>query len=447
MSLEQPGFSHKAGLACLLLVVAARGVTHAQLASGDDAAVPAVTASEPAPAEHESGRAGEAYATDVLGHPVNVPARDRGDTMAIDLGATLYTPKIGNSEFSPIGSFYYLGDWEDRRLRAQISGLVNDVEFAERFHGFEAIARVENDDRRLFGEAETVSGEKLKDTELEWGQESLWLGPGWALDLAPFNVDNQLRIQLFYRAQYEHFASTSKTDPDLPVPHDTWVHGPSLRVRVDGLQRNLLEIPQYGYAFGLDAEGLRRDRWDPEPAQSPGHRGPLTDLGDRDFLKISGYGLLAGGLPYLSDRNGVSGQLHVGWAPEGTLDRFSAFRIGGGPLPRESDDLTRLDYPGALFDQFMSDQYLLATLSYRYELFFFMYLRASVTFFHGRIVSLDDTTESTRFRTLGGEIPSAAVISGFPWDSSVELEYDYDTRLVRGGTGGSQVLLMWSKEL
>ncbi len=434
----------RAWLFCALwLVPWVAGRAQTSVGSGDGAAR---VESSPSATEHESGQAGEAYETEFLGKEVKIPARDRGDTMAVALGATLYAPKIGDTQFSPVGSFYYLGDWDQRRLRAQLSGLVNDLEFAERYRGFEAIVRVGNDDRRLFGEAETVSGEELRDTELEWGRETLWLGPGWAFDLAPFAVDNQLRIQLFYRGEYQHFTRTDRTDPELAAPVDTWVHGPSLRVRVDGLQRNLLELPQSGYAFGLDAEFLRRDRWNRRVAQVEGHRDPLKEAGDRDFMKLSGYALLAGRLPFLSDRHGFTGQLHVGWAPQGTLDRFSGFRLGGGPLPRESDDLTRLTYPGALFDQFIADEYVLGTASYRLELTFFMYLRASITLFQGRIVSLNEATGATRFRSLTGEIPSVAIVSGFPWKSTLEVEYDYDTRLVRGGTGGSQVLVMWSKQ-
>ncbi len=422
------------------------GLVQPQSSSAGAVDVPTASQPEPAPAEHESGQAGEPYQTEILGEQVNIEARDRGDTMAVALGATLYAPKIGDTQFSPLGSFYYLGDWEDEhRLRAQISGLVNDLEFAQRFHGFEAIVRLGNDDRRLFGEAETVSGEELDDTELKWGYETLWLGPGWALDISPFNVDNQLRIQLFYRGEYQHFNRTDQTSPDIAVPLDTWVHGPSLRVRHDALQRNLLELPQSGYAFGLDAEFLRRDRWNQQPAAVEGHRDPLTELGDRNFMKLRGYVVGASRLPWLSDRHGITGQIHLGWAPQGTLDRYSGFRVGGGPLPREADDLIRLTYPGALFDQFIADEYVLATASYRYELTFFMYLRASITLFQGRIVSIEESTGNAHFRSLTGEVPSVALVSGFFWDSTLEVEYDYDTRLVRGDRGGSQVLVMWSK--
>jgi len=89
------------------------------------------------------------------------------------------------------------------------------------------------------------------------------------------------------------------------------------------------------------------------------------------------------GIPWLSGRHRFVGYLHGGVSPMGKLDRFSAFRAGGGPFPNETDDLYRLPYPGALFNDFPVSDYVVGTLEYRLELLFFMYLHLRGTFAWG----------------------------------------------------------------
>ena len=38
------------------------------------------------------------------------------------------------------------------------------------------------------------------------------------------------------------------------------------------------------------------------------------------------------------------------------------------------------------------------------------------------------------------------VTSGFVWESTLQVGYDYETGLARGGEGGHQLLALWSKQ-
>jgi hypothetical protein len=82
----------------------------------------------------------------------------------------------------------------------------------------------------------------------------------------------------------------------------------------------------------------------------------------RDFLKLSGYLIGVTGIPWLSERHRLVGYLHGGVSLVGRLDRFSAFRAGGGPFPSETDDLYRLPYPGALFNDFPVSDYVVGAI-------------------------------------------------------------------------------------
>ena len=85
--------------------------------------------------------------------------------------------------------------WADRSVRAVLSGLVNDVDYAERFgdDGFEALVHVDNT-TIPFPTTEIVDGKNLEFTALTWGFSNLWLGAGWCLPLPPGEFDNDLHV-------------------------------------------------------------------------------------------------------------------------------------------------------------------------------------------------------------------------------------------------------------
>jgi hypothetical protein len=200
-----------------------------------------------------------------------------------------------------------------------------------------------------------------------------------------------------------------------------------------------MELPHRGLAAGIDVEFARRDSW------SDANYGGATFTRDetRDYLKLSGYFIAATGLPGLSERNRLLFSFYGGSAPVGTLDRFSSYRIGGGPLPSETDDLFRQVYPGAMFNQFPAAEYLIGSAEYRRELLFFLYLHLRSTF---AWVNREIFT-TRRLKTLenSGEAFTAAFTSGFLWESVLSLEYAYDTSVLRNGQSGSNITIIWAK--
>ncbi len=160
-------------------------------------------------------------------------------------------------------------------------------------------------------------------------------------------------------------------------------------------------------------------------------------------MKFSGYLLGAFGIPGLSERNRVLVSAYGGFAPGNNLDRFSAFRIGGGPFPTETDDLWRVSYPGAMFDQFPVSDYVVGTVEYRRELLFFLYLHLRETFAWANRDVL--TQRNLKFSEDHGQTFSVGITSGFFWHSQLYLEYAHDTGILRNGPEGESWLVVWSK--
>ena len=204
-----------------------------------------------------------------------------------------------------------------------------------------------------------------------------------------------------------------------------------------------MELPQEGWAWGGDVELTRRDGWSDSTFGSLLFRKDET----RDYLKLSGYVIGAMGIPWLSEANRFIWYLHGGGSPLGRLDRFSTFRAGGGPFPNESDDLYRLPYPGALYNNFPVSDYVVSTIEYRRELLFFLYLHLRGTFAWGanRPDYSTDQGLQLRLKATDAEAFSIGLTSGFISDSQLYLEYAYDSKLLRNGTPGSSIMLLWSK--
>lgn len=382
--------------------------------------------------------AGKPLTTTVFGQNISIPARDRNNVLALVLGGTLFEPSFGDTEVLPIGALYAKHRWGDTQFRGTFSIFVNDFDISRSLGNLQLLGHLDNN-TVPFPSTEIAGGREVKRTSIEWGAVNGRLGLGLRLPVQPFECDNDLRIQLFYQGGYLYSRRVAETGRSVRLPPDTLVHGPLFRIRYDGLRRNLMELPQQGVAAGFDADFGRRDTW------SDANYGGATYTRDetRDYLKVSGYLVAAGGLPGLSERNRLIASFYGGFAPYGSLDRFSAFRIGGGPFPSESDDLYRQVYPGAMFNQFPASDYLIGTLEYRRELLFFLYLHLRSTF---AWVNRDIfTARGLRFLDDSGQAFSAGVTTGMPWNSELYLEYSYDTHILRNGNAGSNVLVLWSK--
>jgi hypothetical protein len=321
--------------------------------------------------------------------------------------------------------------------------LVNELDVARDFGHLELLGHWDNN-TIPFPTEEIIDGQEVKSTAIRYGSFNGGVGVGYRLPVAPFQTDNALRVQLLYNAGYLYTGRVADTGADVRLPPSTFVHGLRFRADYDAIRRNIMELPHAGWACGTEVEVGRRNHWNDHTLGGTVFRGDRT----RDYLKASLFLTGATGLPGLSERHRLVGIFHAGLSPTGNLDRFSAFRIGGGPYPCETDDLYRYWYPGALFNQFPAADFVIGSLEYRYELLFFLYLHARATvaeinrpFFRQdslHLSHLDFTRDYSGALSLG-------VTCGLPWGSQLYAEYAYDSRILRNGTTGSSILVLWSK--
>jgi hypothetical protein len=259
--------------------------------------------------------------------------------------------------------------------------------------------------------------------------------------VAPFQVDNDLRLQLLGRAGYFYARRTAETDPHLVLPPDTMLYGLKLRGRYDGMRRNLLELPHTGMAAGFDLDYMHRERWS-NFGTSPDAL--FSAANTRNYLQINGYLMAAGGIPGLSEKNRIIFSLHGGVTPGQSADRFNAISIGGGPLPGESDDLSRPGYPGTMFNQVFVSNYALAALEYRRELAFFLYLHLRETLIWAERAAVSDTNRVMLNHPTGAST-TIGLDTGFFWNSELYLGYSWDTGFIRNGKPGGGLILIWNK--
>lgn len=418
----------------LALLVALLALVPAAARAEDDVA--AVTS------EYHTPLAGRPLETDFAGQHVSVPARDRGNTIALTAGTTYFTPDIGDSRFVPFAAIYLLHLSEDRRFRATIAALVNEADYGETVAGgFEGTLHVDNN-TIPFTSSEVIDGNEVTASSVYTGTAGGGPGVGFRRRIWPFEIDNELRIELRGEARYFYVDRSSDTLPGDVLPPNTCVYGPHFLARVDCMQRNLMELPHSGFAAGFDASFSRRDRW-------TDHGRPGVSVfareDTRDYATVSGYAVAAFGLPFLPEIHRFVLQVHGGTAPYGQLDRFSSFRVGGGPPVTESADLARSPYPAAIFDQFALREFVLASAEYRLEVFFFLYLHFRVTVAWGEVPTLEQVPGVLTFVHRTGETFTFGITTGFVWNSSIYFEYSYDLGLVRGKAEGNTLLLSWSK--
>ncbi|MCM0080506.1 hypothetical protein L4X63_02780 [Geomonas sp. Red32] len=399
-------------------------------------AAPAHADTSPEP--YRTPLAGEQCDIECLGKHYLVATRNRDNTLAAVLGGSFFVPDLGGHEFIPIGAFYLKHRWNDTRLRGTFSGFVNDVDLSQSKGELQFLWHVDNT-TIPFTRMEIDNGREVAGSALEWGNFGGRMGVGLRLPVSPSQIDNDLRLQFFYQVQYLYNRRVDETAPEVKLPPDTVVHGPLVRVRYDGMRRNLMELPHEGMAGGLDVEIAQRAHW-----SDASYGGPVLSANDtRQYLKLSGYLTVATGLPGLSEKNRLLASFNGGFTPYGTLDRFSAYRIGGGPIPSEADDLDRLVYPGAVFGQYPASDYLIGALEYRREIFSFLYLHLRGTHAWVRRELFSDP--SRNFDEGEGNAVSAGVTSGFLFQSELHLEYAYDSGMLRHGTSGGSALVLWSK--
>ncbi|HEY6873649.1 MAG TPA: hypothetical protein VI298_13085 [Geobacteraceae bacterium] len=422
----------------VILVCACLLIRAAVAVAGDTPSGAARDAGPVPDAAYHTPLAGMEQDITFLGRSIHIPPRNRDNTRAITLGGIFFHPRLGGEDAMPFAALYWRHRWERSRARAVVSLFVNECDIARSFGRVELLGHLEND-TVPFSQEEIVDGKEVTESSLVRGTASAWLGAGLRWPVAPFQEDNDLRLQLFYHAGYLYSHPVAETGSTVRLPPDTFVHGMRFRARYDGVRRNLMELPHTGWAGGVDVELTRRNDWTDANYGGSLFKGDNT----RDYVKFSGYLLGAAGIPWLSERNRLLVSAYGGFAPGHNLDRFSAFRIGGGPFPNETDDLWRINYPGAMFNQFPVSDYVVGTVEYRRELLFFLYLHLRETFTWANRDIL--TQRNLKFSEDRGQTFSVGITSGFPWHSQLYLEYAHDTGILRNGPDGESLLALWSK--
>jgi hypothetical protein len=399
--------------------------------------------------EYRTPRAGEAFTGTVFGHSVDVPARDRTTTNVFDIGVVW----LGDGpDGKRLNTFAGLVFWRNRdngrhRLRAILLGIYDTIRYdtlpANR-SPFEVVVTFENTTPPL-DRSEYVEGVRIRSEELRWYQLHAGFGLGYRIPLAPGHEDNHLEASLSYEPGYLSFRPGDKTDPDYIVPKDTYEGRFHLRFRLDAIERNPIELPHEGVAFGLDALHARRSQWadwgGPVLGFESGREGA-------EWNALSLYAVAAVPVPFVrSERHRLVMSAYGG--KTANADRFSAFRLGGGPTTADWEALARAVLPGAAFEEFYANNYGIINVEYRYEMLFFAYLRVRGTFARLDQLRFDDegdvVSRAEPMRTL-----SIGVTSGFFWHSQLELAYTYNFDILRPRDGVSQagdgaILVHWSK--
>lgn len=389
--------------------------------------------------DYRTPLAGTACTVSINSSSFDIPARDRSRQLALTVGGTLFNPALGSSDALPIAALYSRRETASYRSRLVFSVFDNELDLAFPVSGKRELLVKLYNRTSPFPEEVLSEGRSIKSTSLIWGEGGIWLGAGYRWPVAPFQCDNDLRLQLYYQGSYLYNERTADSGDSVRLPPDTFVHGLRFRVRYDGLRRNLMELPHNGMAAGGDLEWNRRAHW-----SDANYGGSLfTKSETQEYLKLSGYALAALPIPGLSERNRILVSVYGGAAPNHDLDRFSAFHIGVGPFPTESDDLWRCPYPGATFNQFDASDYVISTLEYRRELLVFLYLhlRGTLAWVNRQVI----TNHRFKFAEDRGDAFSVGLTSGLPWNSTLYLEYSHDSGILRNGTPGDGVMVLWSK--
>ncbi len=392
--------------------------------------------------EYRSPLAGEGFQASVFGESVRAEPRDRRSVSAWDIGFSAVAPGVTGAEFLPYGSLYF---WrrpdETQFLRAIVAGLYNDVLYSRTTPDrspLEAVFYFGNYTVPV-GQTEIVDGKRFKSEELLWGSVRGGAGLGYRRQLGEgAENDNQLAISLLAEPGFFYADETNDAAPGYIAPEDTFEGRVHLKVRLDRMERNLFESAHQGFAAGADLfYGWRAD-W-----KDWGQGGQESASSGRDHVGFSGFVKGAARVPFIgSDRHRIIASLHGGVGD--SLDRFSGFRVGGGPSGDEFEAIARPILPGAVIEEFTAEKYAIALVEYRWEPIFFVFasVRSSVTYIERFRRTDAGLEESGDFLSSIG----ARLYSGFFFETLLQLDYNYNFGLIRRDEfGGHEVTLHISR--
>jgi hypothetical protein len=413
--------------------------------------VPALSGAAP-PAEQPTPEAGQEFRTRLFGQDVYVAPRDRRNVTAASFGVQWIPNGPPQLEVLPFGALYLWRNWDNdnRRFRGAFSIAVNDLDYTiglRTYRNWSLIFTLDNFIIPL-GRSEYVEGQRIRQSEIEWSFIFGGIGLNYRLPVRPFSQDSAVNVSLTYEPGYRWFKGTNETSPQYTVPKDTYEGRIRLRLRVDAMTRNLMELPHQGITLGGDlVHGHRAtwSQWGGPPFDTPDFRKEQT------YVTATAYGLLATGVPFVdSEKHRLITSLHAGIGKD--QDRFSAFRLPGRPTGYEWEAVSLPMIRGVAFNELFPRRYAIANLQYRYEALFFLFPYLEATW---GLVERPRFTADGAIRMSTDSMPTlgAGLVSGAPWRSQVELNYTYNFGIFRdpGGApptrGGHGMFIFWSKEL
>lgn len=391
-----------------------------------------VTPSAVAQAEDRTPRAGEAFTGSLFGKPAEVAARDRTRVTEIFAGAQAIP---GGPEEKTLGAEGVLFLWRstkggDERLRAELLGIYDDVRWNRKLaSGLEAVLTFQNT-TLPWARSEYASGVRIASEELKWHTLHAGVGLGTYRRIAPGLQDNAFEASISYEPGLLLFGKGSDTTPSLTIPADAYEGRFHARLRADALERNLLELPHAGWAAGLDAIAARRGGW---RDWGGGPTGAHAAADSKAWSSLAGYALAALPVPFVpGERHRLLASVYAGAGSD--LDRFSAFRLSGGSNAGDFESLSRPVLPGAGFDEIASRGYVVASVEYRLEALFFLFLHARGTLaVADRLRIGPDGVPRSRTDSPNGFTVGAT--SGFLFSSALEIFFSRNVALERESGG------------
>lgn len=376
--------------------------------------------------------AGQPFRALLFGDPIERPFRDRRRVDGWDLGFAS-TPGVDGGETLPLAAAYFWRHPDDGHLlRALVSGVDNDVFWANAFdeRGAEWVATFESFTwPGALGER--IDGEIDEREELVWGYARPGLGVGWRQQIGP-EQDNMLAGDVIGEVGALYFGRGDETAATFVLPQSTVELRLRGKLRCDLLTRNVIELPHAGFACGADAVYGRRLDWQDwgDPAIAAESAG-----GTRDYAEVTAYAFGITGAPWAEDgRQRLAGAVHVGLGDG--VDRFSARRVGGGPDTRggEFDLTSRPVLPGAALGEFTPQRYALLYAGYRVEVAWFAFVDVGVT---TGLLDRERLVASGRMRRDDWVTSVHTRLStGFFGSTRLQLLCAYDFDVVRDGEAG-----------
>ncbi len=384
--------------------------------------------------------AGQPFRTRFLDLDIDFPGYDRRVVNAWTLGATINFPAPAARPAEPLAALYL---WRrpdrDHLFYGDIALVYNHLFYAQRWREnspLEWVTTFENYTIPSLKQGELIEGRDDIDVELEWGYVRPGIGIGYRIPVAPFHVDNMAALDLIVEPGLLYFGRHTESN-GFVKPRDTFELRTRAQLRWDALTRNLLNLPDQGFAFGADGIWGYRTNW-----RDWGVNG--QEAGHNHYFLGTGYAIAATSLPFAGGRHRLIASVNGGIGHH--LDRFNrniTQRLGGGinPVGQEFHTAGYPILPGAAYLEFFPDHYVIGYGEYRLATTFF-------SFFHlygGGAYLNPRKIKNGQIRRENTVMPfiGARISTGLPGDLMLVVDYAHNFGLKRRGTGYGNQVTVW----